>query len=155
MAHDNHLHLGRLPHPKRLAQALAQAGYTYNAVACEPHEWEPLWELWQSEALKSKGCNLVFGVHPMAVTQAAAHHQPELRQILERDSGFQVGETGLDRRFPEYGTGEMQEKWFIFQAQLALELQRDLQIPQPTQDSRSIWAFPLSPMDKASTGQPL
>jgi TatD DNase family protein len=128
MPFDNHLHLGRLPHPNRLAQALAQAGYAYNAVACEPHEWEPLWELWQSEGLKSKGCNLVLGIHPMAVTQATAQHQPELRRILERDGAFQVGETGLDRRFPEYGPGELQEQWFIFQATLALEMRRDLQI---------------------------
>jgi TatD DNase family protein len=128
MPFDNHLHLGRLPHPNRLAQALAQANYAYNAIACEPEEWEPLWELWQSEGLKSKGCNLVLGIHPMAVPQATAQHKPELRRFLEQDSSFQVGETGLDRRFPEYGPGELQEQWFIFQAELALELQRDLQI---------------------------
>jgi TatD DNase family protein len=39
-----------------------------------------------------------------------------------------VGEAGLDRRFPEYGAGELQEQWFTFQAELALELKRDLQI---------------------------
>ena len=131
MAFDNHMHLGRLPHPSRLAQALGQAGYAYNAVACEPEEWEPLWELWLSEGLKSKGCNLVLGIHPMAVQRAAETHKQGLRglrQVLERDSNFQVGETGLDRRFPEYGPGELQEQWFLFQAELALELQRDLQI---------------------------
>ena len=131
MAFDNHMHLGRLPHPSRLAQALGQAGYAYNAVACEPEEWEPLWELWLSEGLKSKGCNLVLGIHPMAVQRAAETHKQGLRglrQVLERDSNFQVGETGLDRRFPEYSEGGLQEQWFVFQAELALELQRDLQI---------------------------
>ena len=131
MPFDNHLHLGRLPHPSRLAQALARAGYAYNAVACEPEEWEPLWELWLSESLKSEGCNLAFGIHPMAVQRAAETHKQGLcglRQVLERDSNFQVGETGLDRRFPEYGPGELQEQLFLFQAELALELNRDLQI---------------------------
>lgn len=128
MPFDSHIHLGRLPHPKELAQALDQASYTYNAVACEPAEWEPLWELWQNSGLKEKGCNLAFGIHPMSVMQAKECHKRELQEFLERDDRFQVGETGLDRRFPEYGLGELQEQWFVYQAKLALELRRDLQI---------------------------
>ena len=128
MPFDSHIHLGRLPCPSHLARVLAQAGYAYNAVACEPQEWEPLWDIWQAEGLKSRGCNLSFGIHPMAIAQAQERHKPMLRNVLERDGKFQVGETGLDRRFPEYGAGEQQERWFVFQAELALELKRDLQI---------------------------
>lgn len=126
--YDSHIHITRLPHPRELAQELDRMGYAYAAVACEPGEWEPLWELWQDLDLKNKGCNLAFGIHPMAIAQATEPHKAELHRILERDSGFMVGEAGLDRRFPEYGAGELQEQWFTFQAELALELKRDLQI---------------------------
>ena len=128
MPFDSHIHLGRLPHPKELAQALDQAGYAYNAIACEPAEWVSLWNLWQNSDLKGKGCNLALGIHPMSVVQARESHKRELQAFLGRDPRFQVGETGLDRRFPEYGPGELQEQWFICQAKLALELQRNLQI---------------------------
>ena len=128
MPFDSHIHLGRLPHPEELAIKLDHMGYTYNAVACEPGEWNSLWEIWQKLSLKNKGCNLAFGIHPMSVTSANESHKRELRDYLERDNGFMVGETGLDRRFPEYGNGEQQEQWFLFQAKLALELKRDLQI---------------------------
>ena len=126
--YDNHIHITRLPHPRELAQELDRIGYAYAAVACEPGEWETLWKLWLDLDLKSKGCNLAFGIHPMAISQATEPHKAELHRFLERDSGFMVGEAGLDRRFPEYGAGELQEQWFTFQAELALELKRDLQI---------------------------
>ena len=126
--YDSHIHITRLPYPRELAQELDRKAYTYTAIACEPGEWKSLWELWQDLDLKSKGGNLAFGIHPMAIAQATEPHKAELRRILERDSGFMVGETGLDRRFPEYGPGELQEQWFLFQAELALELKRDLQI---------------------------
>ena len=128
MPFDSHIHLGRLPNPAELALKLDHMGYTYNAVACEPGEWNSLWEVWQKLSLKDKGCNLAFGIHPMSVTSANESHKRELRGFLERDNGFMVGETGLDRRFPKYGNGELQEQWFLFQAKLALELKRDLQI---------------------------
>lgn len=128
MPFDSHIHLGRLPHPRELALILAESGYAYNAVACEPEEWKSLWELWENLDLKRKGCNLAFGIHPMSVGHAKEGHKQELRKFLERDNHFQVGETGLDRRFPEYGPGELQEQWFRNQAELALELGRDLQI---------------------------
>ena len=126
--YDSHIHITRLPHPRELAQELDRIGYAYAAVACEPGEWETLWKLWLDLNLKSKGCNLAFGIHPMAISQATEPHRAELRRILERNNGFMVGEAGLDRRFPEYGAGELQEQWFTFQAELALELKRDLQI---------------------------
>ena len=126
--YDNHIHITRLPHPRELAQELDRIGYAYTAVACEPGEWETLWKLWLDLDLKSKGGNLTFGIHPMAIAQATEPHKAELRRILERESSFMVGEAGLDRRFPEYGAGELQEQWFTFQAELALELKRDLQI---------------------------
>lgn len=126
--YDNHIHITRLPHPRELAQELDRIGYAYAAVACEPGEWKTLWELWLDLDLKNKGCNLAFGIHPMAIAQATEPHKAELRRILERESSFMVGEAGLDRRFPEYGAGELQEQWFTFQAELALELKRDLQI---------------------------
>ena len=126
--YDSHIHITRLPHPRELAQELDRIGCAYTAIACEPREWEPLWELWQDLDLKNKGCNLAFGIHPMAIAQATEPHKAELRRILERESSFMVGEAGLDRRFPEYGAGELQEQWFTFQAELALELKRDLQI---------------------------
>ena len=126
--YDSHIHITRLPHPRVLAQELDRTGCAYTAIACEPGEWEPLWELWQDLDLKNKGCNLAFGIHPMAIAQATEPHKAELRRILERESCFMVGEAGLDRRFLEYGAGELQEQWFTFQAKLALELKRDLQI---------------------------
>lgn len=126
--YDNHIHITRLPHPRELAQELDRIGYAYTAVACEPGEWETLWELWLDLDQKNKGGNLAFGIHPMAIAQATEPHKAALRRILERDSGFMVGEAGLDRRFPEYGAGELQEQWFTFQAELALELKRDFQI---------------------------
>lgn len=126
--YDSHIHITRLPHPRELAQELGRIGYAYTAVACEPGEWETLWKLWLDLDLKSKGGNLTFGIHPMAIAQATETHKAELRRILERDSGFMVGEAGLDRRFPEYGAGELQEQWFTLQAELALELKRDFQI---------------------------
>ena len=128
MPFDSHIHLGRLPHPRELALILAESGYAYNAVACEPEEWESQCELWQNLDLKGKGCNLAFGIHPMSVGHAKEGYKQELRKFLERNDRFQVGETGLDRRFPEYGPGELQEQWFRYQAELALELGRDLQI---------------------------
>ena len=128
MPFDSHFHLGRLPHPKKLAQILAESGYAYNAVACEPAEWESLWKIWLDLHLRDKGCNIAFGIHPMSVLQAKESHKQELRSFLEQGDSFMVGETGLDRRFPEYSPGGQQEKWFLFQAKLALELKRDLQI---------------------------
>jgi TatD DNase family protein len=52
----------------------------------------------------------------------------ELRRLLESDPNAQVGEAGLDRRYAGYEPGGVQEKVFRKQAEMALELGRDLQI---------------------------
>ena len=134
---DAHLHLARLPRPQELARELHERGYRYRAVACEPWEWKALDEAWaaQSCAKVFDGCGRAYGIHPMIAAQVAegAPAAPddlmaELRRMLENDPDAQVGEAGLDRRYPGYAPGDTQEKVFRMQAELAIELGRDLQI---------------------------
>ena len=134
---DSHLHLARLPHALELARELHGRGYRYTAVACEPWEWNALDEAWaaQSGAKVFDGCGRAYGIHPMIAAQVAegAPAAPddlmaELRRLLENDPDAQVGEAGLDRRYPGYAPGGAQEKVFRMQAELAIELGRDLQI---------------------------
>lgn len=134
---DAHLHLARLPRPQELARELHERGYRYRAVACEPWEWKALDEAWtaQSGAKVFNGCGRAYGIHPMIAAQVAEGTpadpddlMAELRQLLENDPDAQVGEAGLDRRYPGYEPGGAQEKVFRMQAELAIELGRDLQI---------------------------
>lgn len=135
---DSHLHLARLPQPLELARELHERGYRYRAVACEPWEWKAVDRIWTgaSETGWFEGCGRSYGLHPMIAAQVAEgtiNGGPEdlwteLRRLLESDPNAQVGEAGLDRRYAGYEPGGVQEKVFRKQAEMALELGRDLQI---------------------------
>lgn len=135
---DSHLHLARLPQPLELARELHERGYRYRAVACEPWEWKAVDGIWTgaSETGWFEGCGRSYGLHPMIaaqVAEGAINGGPEdlwikLRRLLESDPNAQVGEAGLDRRYAGYEPGGVQEKVFRKQAEMALELGRDLQI---------------------------
>lgn len=135
---DSHLHLARLPEPLEVAQELHERGYRYRAVACEPWEWKAVDGIWTgaSETGWFEGCGRSYGLHPMIAAQVAEgtiNGGPEdlwteLRRLLESDPNAQVGEAGLDRRYAGYEPGGVQEKVFRKQAEMALELGRDLQI---------------------------
>ena len=132
--HDFHLHLARLPQPEQLARLLAERDYGYVAIACEPWEWEKLREIRESaggtcaEVNSAETCRAAYGIHPMVAANATQADSARLREILTSDPNAQVGEAGLDRRFPGYEPGGVQETVFRRQAELALELHRDLQI---------------------------
>lgn len=135
---DSHLHLTRLPEPLEVAQELHERGYRYRAVACEPWEWKAVDGIWTgaSETGWFEGCGRSYGLHPMIAAQVAEgtiNGGPEdlwteLRRLLESDPNAQVGEAGLDRRYAGYEPGGVQEKVFRKQAEMAIELGRDLQI---------------------------
>ena len=135
---DNHIHLTRLPRPPEMARELHERGYKYRSVACEPWEWKAAQELREKASAEGwlEGCAFSFGVHPMIAAQVAEGSVDggpedlweELRRLLESDPNAQVGEAGLDKRYPGYEPGGVQEKQFCRQAELALELGRDLQI---------------------------
>ena len=141
---DFHLHLARLPQPEQLARLLAGRNYGYVAIACEPWEWEKLREILgcaggtcaEVNSAETSGaglnsaetCRAAYGIHPMIAEKVTEEDFTTLRKFLESDSTAQVGEAGLDRRFSGYESGGAQEKVFRRQAELALELGRDIQI---------------------------
>ena len=120
--YDFHLHLSRLSDPESIADELGRRGYHYVDVGCEPWEWEKVREL------KRAGNCAAYGIHPMIAEKVTEEDFTTLRKFLESDSTAQVGEAGLDRRFSGYESGGAQEKVFRRQAELALELGRDIQI---------------------------
>ena len=132
--HDFHLHLARLPQPDQLARLLAGRNYGYVAIACEPWEWEKLREICESangnraEVNGADTNRAAYGIHPMVAANATEADFARLREILISDPNAQVGEAGLDRRYPGYEPRGVQEAVFRRQAELALELHRDLQI---------------------------
>ena len=141
--HDFHLHLARLSNPESIADQLERRGYHYVDVGCEPWEWAKVRELHakvphgnagdksaevnctENRAEKNRAA---YGIHPMIADKATEEDFATLRKFLESDPDAQVGEAGLDRRFPGYEPGGVQETVFRRQAELALELGRDLQI---------------------------
>lgn len=141
--HDFHLHLARLNNPESIADELNRRGYHYVDVGCEPWEWAKVRELHarvphgnagdksaevnctENRAEKNRAA---YGIHPMIADKATEEDFATLRKFLECDPDAQVGEAGLDRRFPGYEPGGVQETVFRRQAELALELGRDLQI---------------------------
>lgn len=127
---DSHIHLARLPEPVALAQHLHARNIRWTAVACEPWEWtklDQIWEECQQNGL-TEGCNLAFGIHPMIASQVGDNEWRDLERFLLKYPAAQVGEAGLDKRFPGYEMGGIQESVFIQQAKMARELGRDLQI---------------------------
>ena len=129
---DFHLHLARLSNPESIADELNRRGYHYVDVGCEPWEWAKVRDLNRAEVSCTGKCAEVncaaFGLHPMIASNVTEADFAKLREILESDTDAQVGEAGLDRRFPGYEPGGVQESVFKRQAELALELTRDLQI---------------------------
>lgn len=130
--HDFHLHLARLSNPENIADELNRRGYHYVDVGCEPWEWAKVRDLNRAEVSCTGKCAEVnraaYGIHPMIAENVTEADFAKLREILESDTDAQVGEAGLDRRFSGYESGGAQEKVFRRQAELALELGRDLQI---------------------------
>jgi TatD DNase family protein len=131
--YDFHLHLARLSDPESIADELERRGYHYVDVGCEPWEWEKVRDLKRAEVNAAEKCAEVnraaYGIHPMIAEKVTEEDFTTLRKFLESDSTAQVGEAGLDRRFSGYESGGAQEKVFRRQAELALELGRDIQIP--------------------------
>ena len=117
---DFHLHPARLPHPKALLEALGAAGYGFVAIACESWEWEAV------AAMDTR--DRAFGIHPMVASQVKDADFAKLEGYLRGDPAASVGECGLDRRYPGYGAGGVQEAVFMRQVELARDLRRDLQI---------------------------
>ena len=130
--YDFHLHLARLSDPESIADKLERRGYHYVDVGCEPWEWEKVRELKRAEVNAAEKCaeanRAAYGIHPMIAEKVTEEDFTTLRKFLESDSTAQVGEAGLDRRFSGYESGGAQEKVFRRQAELALELGRDIQI---------------------------
>jgi len=130
--HDFHLHLARLSNPENIADELNRRGYHYVDVGCEPWEWAKVRDLNRAEVCCTGKCAEVncaaYGIHPMIAEKVTEEDFATLRKFLESDQDAQVGEAGLDRRFPGYEPGGVQETVFKRQAELALELGRDLQI---------------------------
>lgn len=130
--HDFHLHLARLSNPENIADELNRRGYHYVDVGCEPWEWAKVRDLNRAEVSYTGKCAEVncaaYGIHPMIAEKVTEEDFTTLRKFLESAPDAQVGEAGLDRRFSGYESGGAQEKVFRRQAELALELGRDLQI---------------------------
>lgn len=128
MSFDFHVHIARLPHAEELSQKLIARGYQAVIVACEKWEWdavENLLSIWKEHATPC------FGIHPM-IASAEKENFPFLLQkltaLLEKYPQAFVGECGLDKRYPGYKPGEIQEEIFQRQAELALHFQRPLMI---------------------------
>ena len=124
---DLHIHLARLPNKKQLTQLLLDKNYDFIAIACEPWEWEEVTLLRNRFSTERKPFKTAYGIHPMIAQQANDELFAKLRAILKEDKWAMVGEAGIDKRFPGYDDGS-QDQVFLKQAELALELQRDLQI---------------------------
>ena len=123
---DFHIHIARLPQKKQLTQLLLNRNYDFIAVACEPWEWEEVAQLKKEFSTEIKPIKVTYGIHPMIATQANDEIFAKLREYLQ-DEHAMVGEAGIDKRYPGYEDGT-QDRVFLEQAKLALELKRDLQI---------------------------
>lgn len=117
---DFHLHLARLPHAEMLKGALEKRDYRYICIACEPWEWEKVSNLGVSA--------VAFGIHPMVAAEVSTEAIETLEKYIAANKSASVGECGLDKRFPGYEEGGIQEQVFLKQVALAVKYRRDLQI---------------------------
>ena len=124
---DFHIHIARLPQKKQLTQLLCDRKYDFVAVACEPWEWNEVAQLKKEFSTEFKPFMVSYGIHPMMATQTNDEMFEKLREFLKDNEHAMVGEAGIDKRYPGYDDGT-QDKIFLAQAKLAVELGRDLQI---------------------------
>ena len=123
--YDFHLHLARLPQPTTLARTLSERGLHFNAIACEPYEWEILQKM---SASLFEGSTRSYGIHPMAIADVTEADWERLESLLDNYPDANVGECGLDKRYDGYAEGGIQEQAFRRQVELARNLHRDLHI---------------------------
>ena len=123
--YDFHLHLARLPQPTTLARTLSERGLHFNAIACEPYEWEILQKM---SASLFEGSTRSYGIHPMAIADVTEADWERLESLLDNYHDANVGECGLDKRYDGYAEGGIQEQAFRRQVELARNLHRDLHI---------------------------
>ena len=122
---DFHLHLARLPQPTLLARALLKRGLSFNAIACEPWEWEILQKM---EAPLFEGSTRSYGIHPTIAGDVTEADWERLESLLDNYPDANVGECGLDKRYDGYAEGGLQEQVFRRQVELARNMHRDLHI---------------------------
>lgn len=122
---DFHIHLARLAHPDKVLEALKSRNCDVFTIACEPWEWEKTLEL--KDLFPGSFASIAFGIHPMIASQVSEKDFCRLEQILQ-SGNYAVGECGMDKRFPGYEKGGIQESVFTRQIELARNLDRDLQI---------------------------
>ncbi len=122
---DFHVHLARLPEPLSTAKELQLSDYRAVVVACEPWEWSASATLFSNFRESFTPC---FGIHPMIASAVSDKHFEELKNWLQNYPQAYVGECGLDKRYPGYAPGEIQERIFTWQAKIALEFKRPLMI---------------------------
>ena len=123
--YDFHLHLARLPQPNLIVRALLKRGLRFNAIACEPWEWEILQKM---EASLFEGSTRNYGIHPIVANNVTEADWERLESLLGNYPDAGVGECGLDKRYDGYAEGGLQEQAFRRQVKLARELHRDLHI---------------------------
>ena len=148
---DFHIHIARLPRPEEISRALVRRGYKAVLVACEPWEWErieALLPLWKDSAIPC------FGIHPMIAANLNREELAALRSLLHKYPQAFVGECGLDKRFPGYAPGEIQESVFQTQAEMALEMQRPLML-HSVGDSRRLLKILEGAGFSPTCGQPI
>jgi TatD DNase family protein len=122
---DFHLHLARLPQPTTLARTLIKKGLRFNAIACEPWEWEILQKM---ESSLFEGSTRNYGIHPIAAANVTEADWERLESLLDNYPDAGVGECGLDKRYDGYAEGGIQEQAFRRQVMLARDFHRDLHI---------------------------
>lgn len=127
--YDFHLHLARLPQPKKLAITLQDQGLHFNAIACEPWEWEILQKM---DGNLFEGSTRSYGIHPMVAGDVTEADWERLESLLDNYPEACVGECGLDKRYEGYsddnGKPGLQEQAFRRQVELARDKHRDLHI---------------------------
>lgn len=126
MLFDNHIHITRLPEAKKVIKEFNRRNIGFNAIACDPDEWDFSFHLF-SEYNSCSTNRILFGIHPMVAYKASEENFNKLNQILETKNSS-LGEIGLDKRFPGYEPNGMQEKVFIRQVEIALKKKLDFQI---------------------------
>lgn len=108
-----------------LVRALQKKGLCFNAIACEPTEWEVLQKM---DASLFEGSTRSYGIHPVVATDVTEADWERLESLLDNYPDANVGECGLDKRYDGYAEGGIQEQAFRRQVELARNLHRDLHI---------------------------